>query len=109
MAELGCKSGLSASKARALHHSAPHTATKFVTSFNHRNNPGKEGAASGLFTDQETAIRDGYAAHSRSYSSKPVFYALLLLMGLNLILRNLSKLQELPIKPQKLTVIGTVK
>ena len=30
-------------------------------------------------------------------------------MGLNLMLRNLSKLQELPIKLQKLTVIGIVK
>ena len=38
------------------------------------------------------------AAHSRSFSSEPVFCALLLLLGLNLMLRNLSKLQELPIK-----------
>ena len=38
------------------------------------------------------------AAHSRSYSSEPVFCALLLLLGLNLVLRNLSKHQELPIK-----------
>ena len=37
------------SKALALHHSAPHTATQFVTSFSHRNNLRKEGAASGLF------------------------------------------------------------
>ena len=38
------------------------------------------------------------AVHSRSYSSEPVFSALLLLLGLNLTLRNLSKLQELQIK-----------
>ena len=33
----------------ALHHSAPHTTTQFVTSFSHRNNLRKEGAAPGPF------------------------------------------------------------
>lgn len=41
-----------------------------------------------------------------SYSSKPAFYVLLLLVGLNIALRSLYKLQELEIK---LAMIGSAK
>lgn len=64
-----------------------------------RTTLGRTGLHYAHLTDQENAISGWLSGSFKGF----VFCVLLLLMGLNLTLRNLSKLQELQIKLQKPT------